>query len=152
MKVSEKIASEMVSIDDHNNGWRNLVLPIAQIDTLVMNAVLTASASHILNKALGHSVDRPCQFYARALRELQERQQLDAYDKQTRYFVVLAIMVLLTAVMVNGWSDFPPLFRLLESAFDAVGGEAEFPQGELPAFISRQIRKFVRFYSAAHTD
>lgn len=44
--VSEHIATEMIAFDGFHNGWRHLILPLAQIDNLVLNAVLAAAEAH----------------------------------------------------------------------------------------------------------
>lgn len=79
--------------------------------------------------------------YAKTIRKLQERQNLEIQDTTGRQTVLLALLVLLATVMVNGGSDFPTIFNLLESALEAVGGEDAAMQGELGAFVVRQIRK-----------
>jgi hypothetical protein len=117
LEVSEAIAKEMVAIDGSHNGWRCLVLPIAHLDDTVMNAVLAASAFHLLLNAHAPSSLRPDLFYTKAILGLRERQHLQDYDSTARCFVLLAISVLLVAVMVNAGPDFPTLFHLLESVW-----------------------------------
>uniref|UniRef100_L2FL93 Uncharacterized protein n=1 Tax=Colletotrichum fructicola (strain Nara gc5) TaxID=1213859 RepID=L2FL93_COLFN len=49
--------------------------------------------------------------------------------------------------MVTGSDDFPLLFRLLESALEAIGGEDSLGEDELSRFIVRQVHK-MRVYAA----
>lgn len=138
--VANNIASELVVIDDHQNGWRYLVLPIANLDTLVMDAVLSASAFHFSTN-IDDRRYKPSAMYAKTIRKLKERQNLEAQDTTGKQTVLLALLVLLATVMVNGGSDFPTILKLLESALEAVGGEEAAMHGELGAFVVRQIRK-----------
>lgn len=138
--VSKRIAPEMVVIDDSHNGWRQLVLPIAHMDDIVMDAVLTASIFHISGRG-AHPFGDPTNFYARAIKKLQTRQDLTRYDVQTQRCVIMAILVLLVAVMVNGYSDFPIVFGMLQSALGAVGGEESLVDAEVARFLLRQIHK-----------
>lgn len=134
----------MVVIDGEYNGWRHLVLPIALTDDLVMSAVLAASAFH-LSGSVGSEVEAvadPGKLYAQAIQKLQQRRELNGCDAKTRQMVILAIVVLLVAVMINGCSDFPVMFRMLQSALDAIGGESGLIDGgEVAEFSLRQIRK-----------
>lgn len=134
----------MVVIDDDHNGWRSLVLPVAQFDELVMDAVLSASAFHYYAN-FGRTVYEPSSHYMRAIHKLQQRRDLQTHDNEEAQKVLLAILVLLVTVMVNGSSDFPLVFRLLEFALDVIGGEEALFQGELGGFLRRQIRKYGSF-------
>lgn len=132
----------MVVIDGTYNGWRHLVLPVALDDELVMSAVLAASAFHLTGNSRSQSVADPSTLYAQAIHELQNRRSLTGCDLRTRQMVILAIVVLLVVVMINGCSDFPVMFRMLESALDAIGGEDKLTDGgEIAEFSLRQIRK-----------
>lgn len=138
--VSKKIAPEMVVIDDSHNGWRQLVLPIAHMDDIVMDAVLTASIFHISGLGARPFGD-PTSFHVRTIKKLRMRQDLTRYDVQTQRCVIMAILVLLVAVMVNGCSDFPIVFGMLQSALGAVGGEETLVDAEVAGFLLRQIHK-----------
>ena len=139
--VSRKIAPEMAVIDDSTNGWRHIILPVAHVDALVMDAVLSASAFHI-SATLGANTCNASRFYTQAITRLQQRQDLTVSNRDRRNSTFLGILVLLVTVMVNGYSDFPLIFKLLESALLAVGGEEQLSsQGELGVFLRRQIRK-----------
>ncbi|KAH7154665.1 hypothetical protein DER46DRAFT_628499 [Fusarium sp. MPI-SDFR-AT-0072] len=148
-RVSENIAGEMIAIDGPHNGWRHLVLPIADHDELVMDAVLAVSLFHKpeILQDISLAVRPEEEYYARAIHGLQERSQLRDYNQLTRHSIILAILLLLTAVMVNGSSDFPILFGMLQSAIDAIGGDMELGSGGTAEFLSRQIRK-IKVYAA----
>ncbi|KAF4984808.1 hypothetical protein FDECE_17021 [Fusarium decemcellulare] len=146
---SDHIAPEMVVIDDCNNGWRNLVLPLACADELVMSAVMAVSAFHISERDATHQIVDASMLYSKAIYELQKRQNLPQYDIQARYRIILAIIVLLLAMIVNGCSDFPIMFRMLQSALDMVGGESVLAAGSqvIANFSASQIRK-MRVYAS----
>ncbi|KAJ5081575.1 hypothetical protein NUU61_009839 [Penicillium alfredii] len=137
----------MVVIDDHHNGWRHLILPVAHMNDLVLNSVLAVSAFHLSESAAGYLPIHPRLLFMQAIGGLQNRRNLDKCDLQTKQFVILAIVVLLAAVMVNGCSDFPIVFRMLQSALDAVGGERSLSDGEVAEFLRREIHK-MRAYGA----
>lgn len=131
----------MAVIDDSTNGWRHIILPVAHVDALVMDAVLSASAFHI-SATLGPNTCSASRFYTQAITRLQQRQDLTMCNRDRRNSTILGILVLLVTVMVNGYSDFPLIFKLLESALLAVGGEEQLSsQGELGVFLRRQVRK-----------
>ncbi|OGM40216.1 hypothetical protein ABOM_010856 [Aspergillus bombycis] len=144
---SHNIAPQMVVMDDKYNGWRYLILPFALSDKMVMDAVLAVSTFHLSHKTGGTLPIRPDKLYAKAILGLQDRSSLDEYDMLTRQSIFIAIITLLVGVMVNGCSDFPILFNMLQSALDAVGGEGGLGNGDLADFLLRQIRKF-RVYAA----
>ncbi|KAE9570001.1 hypothetical protein CGMCC3_g13854 [Colletotrichum fructicola] len=167
---SDHIAGEMVAIDGLHNGWRHLVLPIAHLDQLVLNSVLTVASFHRYGQRLSQSKSldfredslpappglssqlsananpSASQLYACTIADLQRR-DLGHSDQSSRLSILLAILVLLVAVMVTGSDDFPLLFRLLESALEAIGGEDSLGEDELSRFIVRQVHK-MRVYAA----
>lgn len=133
----------MVVVDDHHNGWRHLLLPIARADDLVLDAVLAASSFHSSEcNVYSSALIDPHKLYSRVIRRLQKRQDLLEYGTQTKQVMVLTIIVLLVVVMINGYSDFPIIFNMLQSALDAIGGESCISDGgELGDFSLRQIHK-----------
>ncbi|KAF9893551.1 hypothetical protein FE257_010863 [Aspergillus nanangensis] len=144
---SENIAPEMVVMDDIHNGWRYLILPIAYTDELVMKAVTAVSTFHISNKTIDQKLSKTERLYEQAISGLKSRAALSQYNEQDRHFVFLTIIILLVGVMVNGYSDFPILFSILQAGLQAIGGEAGLGKGELARFLVRQIRK-LRVYAA----
>lgn len=132
----------MVVVDDINNGWRRLILPIAWSNTMVMDAVLAVSAFHLSGRAILQPVVNPDKLYALAISQLSNRKDLADRSDEPKQLVVLAIVVLLVSVMVNGMPDFPIVFQMLESAVTAIGGDTALADGgEMGSFLLRQIRK-----------
>ncbi|USP78610.1 hypothetical protein yc1106_05884 [Curvularia clavata] len=143
---SETVAVELVTIDDERNGWRSIVLPLAHKYDLIANSVQAAAAFHFsdnVSRHLGH----PRDFYNRAIDGLRQNQELSAYDARKKHVILISLLVLLVVTMVNGSSDFRSIFRLLETAWEAGGGDEELGQGELGLFVIRQYLKF-RGYAA----
>ena len=151
--VSEHIAPEMVAIDDHNNGWRQLVLPLAWVNDMVLNSVTAVAAFHMSEgAATSHQPTKrgvptladPAILYSKAILELQKRRDLHNSHLDARHQVIVAIMVLLLATMVNGSSDFSIIFHMLQSAVGFVGGEEALAASgnDLTDFLSIQIRKY----------
>ncbi|RAL12603.1 Zn(II)2Cys6 transcription factor [Aspergillus homomorphus CBS 101889] len=138
---SEHIAPQMVVIDDQYNGWRCTILPIAHADELVLNSVLAVSSLHLKGTVGSPSFADPHMLYTKVIKGLQSRSDLSACDMSTKKSVILTIIILLAAVMVTGGTDFPILFRMLQSALDAVGGDGGLEEDGVSAFLLREIRK-----------
>ncbi|RGP79326.1 acriflavine sensitivity control acr-2 [Fusarium longipes] len=165
---SQCISTEMVAIDGIHNDWRHLLLPLAQQDELVMDAVLTVSAFHFHINKLENSLRKTDQQYhafgntshgsyvpdpylllGRTLQGLRKRQELRSGDQATQHSVLITLLLLMTSVLVNGGSDFPTLLGMLELALDAIGGKEGLGTGILAGFIMRELHKF-RVYAAPH--
>lgn len=159
LHFSEHIATEMIAFDGFHNGWRHLILPLAQTDHIVLNAVLAAAEAHqrinqaqapingLQDKRLTLWHPNSSRLYARAIQGLRERQELIHGDQASKLSVITTILVLLSAVLVTGCSDFPVLIRMLESAIEAMGGREGLGDGEFTDFILRQVNK-MRVYAA----
>lgn len=134
----------MVVLDDAHNGWRQHILPIACADEMVLKCVLSVSSFHLSQRSpshIKHIAESPREHFLQAIAELQSRRCLDQCDLQTKQFVVVAIILLLAAVMVNGCSDFRILFHMLQSALESIGGEEGLADGDLASFLRREIHK-----------
>lgn len=132
----------MVAIDDHRNGWRYLVLPIAQEDDLVNDAVLSAAAFHFTMNISAQFLE-PVAVYQSAIRKLRLRQDMTCYNVLEQQKILLSLLVLLVAAVVGGSSDFRTIFGLLEGGLYALGGEERLSHGALGRFVVWQIRKLV---------
>lgn len=145
----------MVAIDGVHNVWRHLLLPLAQTDNLIMDAVLTASAFHFYLNHLPNQfkqrrenpgifnppIPHPDRLYARVINGLRKRQELLYGDDSTKHSVLISIILLLTSTMVIGGPDFSVLFNMLESAVDAMGGQDSLGDGVVGGFIMRELQK-----------
>ncbi|OTB00950.1 hypothetical protein M426DRAFT_225434 [Hypoxylon sp. CI-4A] len=152
---SDYIAPQMVIIDDRNNGWRNIVLPLACADEMVMCAVLAVSAFHSSTRLASHQeqeVVDPLMLYSKTTRELQRR-QLDNRDPHARDRIILTIVLLLLYSMVNGGSEFQILLRMLHSALEVVGSLGALAESgrTIANFSAKQIHK-MHVYASALVD
>ncbi|KXH28480.1 hypothetical protein CSIM01_13834 [Colletotrichum simmondsii] len=86
---SESIAPEMVVVDDINNGWRRLILPIAWSNAMVMDAVLAVSAFHLSGRAILQPVVDPERLYALAISQLLNRKDLADRSDEPKQLVIL---------------------------------------------------------------
>ncbi|KAL4916343.1 hypothetical protein BDW62DRAFT_202848 [Aspergillus aurantiobrunneus] len=80
------------------------------------------------------------QLYERTIQGLKQR-DLAKGNYEEMQSIIMTILVLLTAVMVNGRNDFPILFHLLDSAANVIEGEDQLAGNELGDFMLRQVRK-----------
>ncbi|KAJ3462240.1 hypothetical protein MRS44_010793 [Fusarium solani] len=161
LHFSRHIAGEMTAIDGSHNGWRHLVLPFARGNRLVLDAVLTVSAFHIwLNRnpatefhspggmaSVSLQAPDPNQLYRRVISGLQQQPELESCSTERKHSILITILVLHVGVMVTGRSDFPMLFRMLESALAAMGGCEALGGGEVADFILPEVAK-LRLYAA----
>ena len=110
-----------------------------------MKAVLAVSSFHLSRKTDGKDSYQGLVYSSmlllEAIRELQNRKDLDQYEHPTKRLVILSIIVLLVAVMATGCSKFPILFHLLQSTLDVIGGEDSLGPDELSEFALQQIHK-----------
>ncbi|KAF5006727.1 hypothetical protein FDECE_6904 [Fusarium decemcellulare] len=143
---SRNIATELVPFDDGRNGWRYIVLPLAHLDDLVMDTVLSAAAFHFAGN-VNNQILHPDTLYQSAIRKLRERQDLTIYDMEGQRSILLSLLVILVTAMVNGRPDFRTAFGLLEAAVNAIGGETALMADESGIFIIRQLHKYQRYIS-----
>jgi hypothetical protein len=140
----------MVAVDGPYNSWRNLILPFAQTDELVMNAIQSVAVYHYVDSHFPDGLQTPAyltglpdpnDLHGRVIRGLQRHRDLDSCDVSTQHSVLLTILVLIVGAMVAEGSDFPYLFRILESALTAIGGEETLGSCEVSAFVIAQANK-----------
>ncbi|CAG9989260.1 unnamed protein product [Clonostachys byssicola] len=155
------IAPEMTAIDGTHNEWRHLVLPLAQTDNLVMDAVITVAFYHLELNTSTHAHRRtkcelsatrndlrdPNEMYNRVILGLRSQPGLNSGDVNIKISVSITILILFVGVMVTGGSDFLLLSRMLESAIEAMGGEDKLPRVYASDFIKNQNHK-IRVYAA----
>lgn len=147
----------MVTVDGIDNSWRTLVLPFAYQDDLVMSAVLAVSAFHLhLVNSPRHPTSAPSDddggtlnafpvylhnLDSNVVAGLKHYAELGSLEPAQKQSILITILVLQVGAMVTGRSDFPSLYRMLDSAFEAVGGMDGLGAGEAPEFIKSQVDK-----------
>ncbi|VUC30677.1 unnamed protein product [Clonostachys rosea] len=169
---SDWIAGEMVAIDGPYNGWRNLVLPMAHADELVMNAVLTSAAFHLTiqgrqnwhagagfpclpNPCVSKDQLRPEYLYNLTIKGLQRTRDSVGSDHEVQKTVLMTILILLATTMINGGEEFPALFEMMQAVTMVLGGEEQIGGSDLGDFMIRQVRNIdrtgrMRVYAAPH--
>lgn len=153
----------MIAIDGRHNYWRHLVIPFACSGDhdLTLNALLYVASLHIglgrssrgslkltnhwgTNGSPGfiHLCPRdPQALYALVLLKLKHFSAIDGCDANTKQSILMTILVLLVGSMVTGGPEFPFLYRMLDSAFDAIGGKQGLGDGEAADFVQIQVDK-----------
>ncbi|KAF5003109.1 hypothetical protein FDECE_10325 [Fusarium decemcellulare] len=107
----------------------------------------TGISSRCVAPRTNFQIPDPNQLYRQVISGLQQQPDLESCDADRKHSILLTILVLLVGVMVTGRSDFPMLFRMLESALAAIGGGEVLGDGEVANFILPQVSKF-RLYAA----
>lgn len=153
----------MVAVDGIHNGWRYIVLPLARTNSVLMHAVLAASASHFELNRKARNVNHPPMYedrtesgarqlaieqpnwlpqmlYSRAILGLRSC-RVDSADASEIHNLLLTLLVLLVTVMITGGCDFPILSAMLQSAINIIGGDGALGNDQAAKFISRQYRK-----------
>ena len=128
-------------IDDEQNGWRRLVLPLAFHDTLVKDAVVVVSACSF-SIHIDEQLFKPNILYQKAIHKLRETENISALDPSSLRCVVLALLLLLAADMVTTSPDFRIVFRCLDSLLSAAGDAAVFADDEMGRFLFEQVQKY----------
>ncbi|KAL2402886.1 hypothetical protein ABEF95_014676 [Exophiala dermatitidis] len=138
---SDHIAPVMQAIDDSRNGYRALILPIAESDALVLNAVLAASAYHVSQK-ISSMLPTARRMYTVTIRSLIQRAKpKTGNEPNLDEHSILTIFVLLISAMITGEPDFKLIFGMLKSTLQAIGDETVLGSSDLGQFLLRQIRK-----------
>ncbi|KJZ80485.1 hypothetical protein HIM_00335 [Hirsutella minnesotensis 3608] len=131
---SENIAHTLV-LNDHSNGYRVMVLPLASENALVRCALLAASACHL-------SLQQPYfRLPASNLRSIAIR-KLSAVSNQPnvpRETVLAAITLLLVADMTSGGSQFEILFNMATLWIDGTRSQHSELQSPLMEFLEDQV-------------
>lgn len=138
-EVCEKMAPQLVLIDDQSNGWRCFTLPVAHVDELVMHALISASAF-----GFNDQLQRAHVFYEKVLHGLRQRQNFERQGRFAKQCVVLSLLLLLAGVMVHGSPDFRGILRSMEAFLRAADDGSMLTEDELGRFLLRQVQKYAR--------
>ncbi|KAL1874765.1 hypothetical protein VTK73DRAFT_184 [Phialemonium thermophilum] len=148
---SDAVAPAMEVMDDHRNGWRRVLLPLACADEMVLSSVLAVSAFHLsINapQAPRQTGADPMVLYSRAVSELRRRSDLHSCDPDTVRRILVTIVVLLCATMVSGIPDFPIIFRMLRAALETGSRDQVLATRDpVVEFVSTQINR-MRVYGS----
>lgn len=134
----------MVAIDIIN-GYRDMVLPMAEHDETLRNAVLAASASHFSINKYNWRI-HASEYRIAAIYGL--RKQASGYFSEYLLHSILSTMVvLLVEELITAGQDFRVLLRMITSFVASQGGPAKFESSLVGTFLMHQIRKYVLCFS-----
>lgn len=139
IQVSEMIAPKLVVVDGENNGWRQLVLPLTQVDHLVENAVTSAALSY-LSASFLNGVQRHCAHH-KVISGLRLRSMNATHNTLERQCVIVTFLILLATLLVNGWPDFRIAFASLELCMQVNQFDDQLLVGDLGHFLAMQVEK-----------
>ncbi|KAI9927589.1 hypothetical protein ASPWEDRAFT_71988 [Aspergillus wentii DTO 134E9] len=137
---AEKIAPVMVAIDIASNGYRDLILPICDEDTVIRSAVLATAAFHLsIHQTQWKEI--AVRYHMAAIRGLNQRTKEDGVGDTIVYSNLSTMIILLIEEMVTGGRDFVILLRMVKSFIASQGGEGEIERHPVGCFLMQQIRK-----------
>lgn len=133
----------MAAINTVFNGYRDLILPMSELDDVVRHSIMAASASHI-------SLQYPefktvaTNYHMATIKGLNQRLDSDKSDHSLTYSSISTMVLLLVEEMITaGTRDFHILLRMVKSFIEAHGGEEKIEQTPLGRFLVQQFRKSV---------
>jgi hypothetical protein len=144
--VAKVIAPYMVVYDTDNNGYRNLILPLAHHDSLVQRAVSVVSALHlsIQQPELRHNAEMGRTAILTRLRQ-------DAMSGSSRNVSTLStwatIIILLVGETVTGSPDFVHLFSMLRDLALLQHGNS-LGSRSMSTFLDLQRRMYVNLVTS----
>lgn len=132
--VSSTIAPGMVIIDGHNNGYRNLILPLAVQNKLVQQAVLSVTGFHLWRNNPGM---RSTAEISRA-RVIQQLKTASMADSSAVFSVStwITVLVLLVGELILGGEHYCYLLRMMGSLM--ANGVHDYGSLEMMFFLHRQ--------------
>ncbi|KAJ9648153.1 hypothetical protein H2201_002307 [Coniosporium apollinis] len=129
----------MVVFDWDRNGWRWFILPLAESNDVVRDAVLAVSASHLAQKSPGLApkakILRGAAIQSVILRSRNLYQNI-APDPP----LIAALMLLVLDDMVSGGDEFPFIFKMLRCLLQMLGGEDTLSTSEFGVFLLQHYR------------
>lgn len=136
--VSVQIAPRIAVVTHGFNGFRDLILPLAEVDLLVRQAVLSVSTQHISSR-FGECPFPVSDMYSGLIQNLltQSQQMQPSRDHSSR----IALLLLHIREMVSGTEGFKLIYGCLRSLVKATSSESgsDPRHPELDDFIKLQI-------------
>ncbi|KIW05688.1 uncharacterized protein PV09_03550 [Verruconis gallopava] len=135
------VASKMAVIDQGFNGFRDLVLPLAEHDLLVRRAVLVASNQHLSLRTGG--LIKPCKrLYSEVVQGLIAQSHFISRAASQFETSLVAILLLLTTEMIIGGEQFGVIYETLRRLLCAGAGRFTFADTDLGRFLKIQTSRF----------
>jgi hypothetical protein len=131
----------MVVIDEKFNGYRDLILPMAETDASVRNSVIAAGAHHFALRA-NLSANVAQSYYTKAINELLRCSKNKTLISPMDNSPIASLVILLICDMITGCDNFKTLFNALRCSVKA-RGEVDMSKDRFGQFLLQQIRKHV---------
>ncbi|RMY70053.1 hypothetical protein D0863_06052 [Hortaea werneckii] len=141
---SSTIASIMVTFDRGNNGYRNIILPLAHQDELVQRAVCVVSAFHIgrQDPSLYNMAETG---RTAIIAKLSQSARNNENSKEVFNLPTLVtLLVLLVGEMVTGSTEFNHLFSMMSALLQGSNILQE-TSSSVEAFLRQQVHMFQLF-------
>lgn len=136
-KVSTHIAPMMAVIDQRFNGYRDLILPLAENESLVQKAVLAASTQHLALKT-GGLLKPQTKLYGEVLRGLITRSQSTTTAMTQDEVSLVSIILLLVCEMITGGRNFNLVYGALKNFMSVGQDNFHFENSEMGLFLKIQ--------------
>ncbi|KAK4939814.1 hypothetical protein LTR10_019987 [Elasticomyces elasticus] len=125
----------MAVIDRGFNGYRDLILPLAECDTLVQKAVVVAATEHLSSKLARHILPNP-NTYNSVLCGLRLRSQTMIPYKDD--ISMTTLLLLLLCEMISGGDKFTQIYGIMRGLIRSAGAQLEFSPSRLGRFVEIQ--------------
>ena len=130
----------MAVIDRGFNGYRDLILPYAEQDHLVREAVVLVSREHISLCRHGDVIP-DAMAYDNLIQGLLARSYLGVLYQHTSSMTVLLLLHL--REVISGSSDFKLIYATLRAFVDATSPAPKAESSELTRFVNIQILRYL---------
>ncbi|KIV85958.1 hypothetical protein PV11_01606 [Exophiala sideris] len=125
----------MAVIDRGFNGYRDLILPLAEYDSLVQKAVVVAATEHLSSKLARHVLPNP-NAYNGVLCGLRLRSQTMVPYKDD--ISMTTLLLLLLCEMISGGDKFTQIYGIMRGLIRSAGVQLEFSPSRLGRFVEIQ--------------
>ncbi|KAI1627305.1 putative aminotransferase [Exophiala viscosa] len=129
------IAPIMAVIDRGFNGYRDLILPLAEYDPLVQKAVVVAATEHLASKLARYVLPNP-NTYNSVLCGLRLRSQTMVPYKDD--ISMTTLLLLLVCEMISGGDKFTQIYGIMRGLIRSAGANLQFSSSRLGQFVEIQ--------------
>lgn len=132
----------MVAINFVFNGYRDMILPMAEQEPTLRYAIMAASASHITLKNSNWKI-HATNYHMKAIRGLKKRDepQFSKESEIDQSTSLSTMVILLIEEMIIVGPDFHLLLEMVKTFVQSQGGENVIEKNPLGKFLIQQVRK-----------
>jgi len=138
--VATNVAPIMAVIDRGFNGYRDLILPLAEYDPLVQKAIVVAATEHLSSKLARHVLPNP-NTYNSVLCGLRLRSQTMVPYKDD--ISMTTLLLLLVCEMISGGDKFTQIYGIMRGLIRSAGAHLQFSPSRLGQFVEIQTLRSV---------